>query len=512
MITRPTEDRLDWKPLETNVDILDPAKQELGFTFREKLGSKVANWLFKRLSTWTNWTIDRLDAHETTGNVTMALSSSTFDDVQEFFDNLAHNDYAITITGGFTDATKTLRIEGITGKGTITFSGSSITIGRLIVKNVYQTSVMFTNEFGFNIHQQEIYGLEIKDVPNIYFQNLSLSFGVAPLSTITWRMLRVENANLTVYNFSANGEFTSSSTPEYLLDINKNANVNFQTAYTISTNATAGSAKGKAMILINKDASFDFSQTPTFTNWNQNFAMQVNSVVYPKTDFEFSFNIATSAMQDIVKPVIENLERVEGHIKILSPGTTATLAINMENISGSGQIEFSSVLKFDNSNKSKFKNILPYLNFSSGVFVDNAHITQPFIIENCINFKIVDATLKTISSETGECLKVSNSKGLIGVARVAIDSDVKTNFRYALFTNQSDIVIGTVNSSNFTTGDFMHFLRQSENSKLMIKNVVVGGTDQMVVQNATEPCILIAKIPSSSNFEIMVESYGYQII
>ena len=494
-ITKPTADQVVWTPDEDDVEVQGSAKQSLGFVFREKFGSKVANWFFKRFSTWINWLIARVDAHETREDVTYALSASTFDEIQEFFTNLKHNDYLITITGGIADESKTLDISGITGTGTIRFNGASITLGALTIDNVHQTLISFDNEYGTNIAQKSQYGIRITNSSNVYLRKPNISFEEA--NSANWLLLSVEKSIVTINEPNFNGIHSGESAPTNLIRITSSSIVNINQDYAIETAETAGTTLARAMIFLEEGSVMNFDTTITYSSdWEDNYACQVEAVVYPDSDNIFYFSFSPTALT-YTKEILAKVKEVNGTIEKIA-GLKAISDLELRGIIGSGTINFD-LLQFvlDNIIDGCTCNI----NILNSYVLDSATDAYSLSITNSSN--VVFETRLYISTTTHSYggLLVENSKVIID--EILYISEPVGHTSYMFVNKNSQVFIGNIISGNADIG-YSAFMEIDGGSSVSIKawvsnhvtttefsvNLLTGGSTMIGYTDPTDKYVL----------------------
>jgi len=445
MITRPTIDQLNFNPDEANVDILDSGKQSLGFVYKEKLGSKVMNFLMKRLSVWTNWLIERIDAHETVGNVSLTLSDLTYDYIQEYFDSLKHNDYAITIAGSLNDDSKVLRIENIYGKGTITFNGATHTLGGIIINNVQQTLVSFSQDFGTNISQTSRYGLKILNSNNVYFENLNMTLGDS--NDTNWVQLYVDNSKLNIYQPSFNGTYTGASAPTNMVYIINNSVVNISQDYAIQSSNSAGAVIGESMIYVDRTSFYDLGAVPTFSNWAQNYSFQIEMINYPKTEYPIDFNIDTGIAH--VKTVLSNIESVNCHLQSIGLNDDVQDLL-IQNIDGTGNIDIGGIT------------------CTSGCIVSNCNCT----------ITLDDIVVQDQTSDGSYGLKIVDCVNVVLGTQTVIDAG--TNDYEALLIDNSKVWVEDLRYINEPATPATNYVDITNNSNVYFKRILSGYASMIV--------------------------------
>jgi len=466
MITRPTDERINWSPSETDVEVPSGTKQSLGFILREKFGSKVANGLFKRLCQWLNFAVDRVDAHETVANVTFDLAVDDIADIQTFFDELKHNDYTITLTGTYDDNTTVLSITNISGIGNIVFSGN-VTMGGVLVSGV-NNSVRFNGEL--NVEQTTQYGLRVVNSPYVYVNELNCTFESAPTSA--WCLVRLENGKLTCLTPDFDGRFTSASAPTYLIRLDSKSQILLGTDYNVKTNAIAGSAIGRSMIQVDDGGLFDTSAEALFdANWGQNYACQLEMVKYPKSEQIYYINTETGLTY--AKAIINGI--IEVNCAIDSVGINNNISdLTIENISGSGSITLNSAtFVLDNI----IRNCTCDINITDVEVKENniSDIKYGLSVINCINVNFLTQTILDVGTELYGGLFVNNSKcyfeDLRNTNTYTIGGILKLHPSYFKINNSSDIYIDRILSGDDvrTTSDFISLM---SGSKLSLKSWV----------------------------------------
>lgn len=441
MITRPTIDQLNFNPNEADVEILDSGKQALGFVYKEKLGSKVMNFLNKRLSVWTNWLIQRIDAHETVENITFDLTSVDIEDIQEFFSNLRHNDFNITLTGDYDLNTTIISITDISGIGSIIFSGN-ITVGGVLISNV-NNNVRFNAEL--NVEQTTQYGLRIVNSPYVYVNELNCTFESAPSSD--WCLVRLENGKLTCLTPDFDGRFTSASTPTYLIRIDSKSQILLGTDYNVKTNAIAGSVIGHSMIQVDKGGLFDTSAVPIFSNWAQNYSFQIEMINYPKTEYPIDFNIDTGIAH--VKRVLANMESVNCHLQSIGINDDVQDLI-IENIDGTGNIDIRSIT------------------CTSGCIVSNCNCT----------ITLDDIEVQDQTSHGSYGLKIVDCANVVLGTQTVIDAG--TNAYEALLIDNSKVWVEDLRYINEPATPATNYVDITNNSNVYFKRILSGYASMVV--------------------------------
>lgn len=468
MINKPTDPRPEWNPAEVDVEVPDSAKQNLGFIFKEKLGSKLVNWFFKRFSTWLDWLVAIVDARETVENVTMDFTTDGFDAIQEFFNNLRHNDLDINITGFYTDTTKTLILENITGNGTIRFTDGRVFVGQIVINNVFQSSVTFNNSYGFVTTQSEQYGVRITNSSYIYFGLLTTNFGSAPSSD--WEMLSVYNSTVTVGELIVNGEFTSDSTPMHLVTISNNSTFEVETSNTLTTNATAGTAIGRSMIKVDESSFFDVSVTPTFqSTWYTNFACQIEMVRYPKADFDIYINHTEGI--DYVKEILAGVKEINCTLKTRSSDYSGISDLEMKNITGTGTIYFlASQWVLGNIVENCSCNVV----FDTAYVYDSATVgTYSISVKNSSDVYFFNEVLLETTTNGYGGIKIENSKARFDTINYL--TETLARYTYLTIDKNSQVYIKKIISGN-TVVAYSAFIKILGGSYLHLKEWVASGT------------------------------------
>lgn len=439
MITRPSVDIPAWNPSETVVDVPAVEEQDLGFVYRMKFTHKWGNWFFKRFSTWIAWLIGRTDAHETTANVSLTITEDNFSTIQTYLKDLKHNDYAITIGGGINLPTQALVIESISGSGSINFNGASITLAAITVKDVQQ-QVSFNQDYGTNIEQNSQYGLRVINSPRVYIENLNIGFGAEPSSN--WKMISVENSGLEVYQPALDGTFTSASTPQDLVYIDSRSYVSFSQPYTITSNAAPGAVIGRAMIYIEEGGSFNFNTIPTFTDWVQNFAAQIDAAEYPYCGYNLYVNHSTGLAE--VKTLFARIKRVDGYLETVSINDTGVTGLNLENINGSGTIHINPTA------------------FSTDNFIRNCRCTV--IVE--------DSDLEDQTVDGKYALSIIDSPDVRLTTQTVLDAG--TNAYECLLIQRSGVIADDIRYINEPATPATNYIDIKENSTVYVKRILSG--------------------------------------
>jgi hypothetical protein len=269
------------------------------------------------------------------------LDAGGYDSLVDLFNYMVNNDYTITVTGAVSDNTKLLLVDGISGKGSISFSGSSLMLGGVSIQNV-SCSVYFLD---LEIQQTSLHGLYVKDSPNVMIHTFAASFGVAPATT-GWTLLSLKNGVVRLQHSTFDGSFTSASTPHYLIRVDSGSYLMSDSGFSMETNAVSGSSYGYAMILLEKGARFDWSRSYTFGNWAANFAAQIEAINYPTNSAVFYFT--SNASWTVVKAMLENIESIDCGIQVSGIANVACTGFVLSNISGSGSLQLSCDFISDN--------------------------------------------------------------------------------------------------------------------------------------------------------------------
>ena len=489
MVVRPTDEQIQWNPDEANVEVQDSGKQNLGFVFKEKFGSKVANWLFKRFSTWLNWTIDKIDAHETTEDMTF----TDLEEAMDYLKNLKHNDYTITINmTGFSNDAYELELYNITGKGEILINADSgsIVVGTASFKNIANAiniTVLATQRFTTSKKN----GLIIDNCSNVSINRLLSEQDGA--SSINDRFIKVINHSSLKITSNALLDAQDLDVGEHMVFIDETSFFYLNSA-TITPPDTEASVDRRSVI--NCQGIFTFNEHPTFAgHWYRHYGAQLQGTVIPRSSEPWKLFYGNSSIG--ANFVLNRIRRLDGDLDLEGNMGTNETNIRCENLCGEGVIRVKFIISAsdDITRRSRFINVQPEIIFEQDVLSVKSHATNtPIILKNCAKIRLGDVYLRTTSGESGYCMIIDNCRGFINSLRVASGSNDSTEPRYCIIDNNSNININNLNTSILSaSGAQFHFIRIAESKVAITDTTTHGGTDTIRVSfDGFAPSHLIA--------------------
>lgn len=471
MITKPTEDKINWAPNEADVEIPSGAKQSLGFILREKFGSKIANGMFKRVCQWLNWASDRVEAHETVANVTFDLTTVAIADVQTFLDDLKHNDYSITLTGNYDDNSTLLTIKDISGTGTISFTGN-VTIGGLLISNV-ANSVTFPFGSELNIEQATGNGLHVINSPYVYIDTLNSTFQFAPPIS-TWLLVKLVNSIVTIKAPDFDGSFTSASAPTHLIRVDSTSKLYITNDYSVTTNAVEGASIGRSIVKVEDGGFYAVTATPTFVNWEKNYACQFEMIKYDKAPFIYYISITEEALF-YTPTIVSNIATINGNVKLIIPfhvgGTYQEISdLNIDGINGYGSL-YIEYAEFVLNNIINNSNITINLHVCK---IDDSDVSGEYglSIVNCRNILFETQTLLNGGSNSYDALLIDNSNCIIDDI-VYEGHPIPANINYLSIQNNANILFKKI-TSGYSTTAHSKFINITDGCRVHIKEWVAA--------------------------------------
>ena len=471
-IIRPTTDRIQWNPNEADVEIQDSGKQNLGFVFKEKFGSKVANWLFKRVSSWLNFCIDRIDAHETTEDM-------TFTDLEEavlFLAMIKHNDYTISIDAtDFDDDTFDLEIDGISGKGTILIeSSNAITVGSVKFQNV-DNFIHTTISSGDGLMTTKLNGVIIDNCPNVTFVRLKAEQNEA--SSVNDRFIKVLNHSSLRITTNLQVDAQDLDVGDHMIFIDETSFFYLNSA-TITPPNTVASVVRRSVI--NCQGTFRVNNHPTFgEDWYRHFGAQLQGTVIPRSSEPWKLFYGNSSIP--ANFVLNRIRRLDGNLDIEGNIGENERGVRCENLSGEGVIRVKFIISAsdDVARRIRFINVQPEIIFEEDVLSVKSHATNtPIILKNCAKIRMANAYLRTAIGEGGNCMIIDNCRGFINALIVSSGSNDSNGFRYCKITGNSHININNLNTVALnSSGAQFEFIKVEESTVKLTGTTTFGGTD-----------------------------------
>jgi hypothetical protein len=501
MITKPTEDRIQWTPAEGDVEIPSGGKQSLGFVFKEKLGSKIMNWFMKRTTTWFAWYESFVDSIEITQDTTITVDNeSAFDAMLLTLNNIHRNDYTITVSGTYAGAVdKAFELNGIKGKGEIVISLNA-TYGHIKVKDV-TNNVLFSGSVTVTQEDDTAYGREIVDIRNcdyVKFSNIvTIGFTGINFQDDEYRCLYVSNSHVDIEGTpTIDGEYGASGLVrmKYIVEIVRDSDVRFNgTPIFKVTDGTAWEAGFDSYAYIYKDAnSYLFMNSSAGFDLSDDYFIDIWTPHYTCYSYWEPPQLLSSS-QVVIQEAFDQIKIVDALLQInINDVYKSGATYELKNIGGAGRIQLENVQALTSCNW-EINDIRVPITITDLLASSAETGVTSFFISNCPFIDINSITYSNSGNTNTFVIKISRCSGNIdGITVTAIGntSDLTT----VRIGDHSDININSYVASALNLGGTTFNALTIERSKVRIYSTVqptpdmdakISGGTQFIYRNVS---------------------------